>query len=78
MMRRAAAKWVVMARLSLCMISLSLPLASGAEGIDSDLVIEIGHIGQPYNCTLFLDNLEVRRALNTLLSTKNLKQKISR
>ena len=49
------------------MISLSLPLASGAEGIDSDLVIEIGHIGQPYNCTLFLDNLEVRRALNTLL-----------
>ncbi len=31
-----------------------------AEGTDSDLLIEIGRISQPYNCTLFLDNLEVR------------------
>ena len=27
---------------------------------DSDLYIKIANIPQPYNCTLFLDNLEVR------------------
>lgn len=32
----------------------------GGEGVQSDLLIQIGHISQPYNCTLFLDNLEVR------------------
>lgn len=57
----------VMTRLSLCCMMMILaalwpPLhtaSARAEELDSNLVIEIGHISQPYNCTLFLDNLEV-------------------
>ena len=30
----------------------------------SDLTVKIGDIQQPYNCTLFLDNLEVSLNIN--------------
>ena len=30
----------------------------------SDLTVRIGDIQQPYNCTLFLDNLEVSLNIN--------------
>jgi hypothetical protein len=43
-----------------CLSSVLLAVATASEDTDSDLVVQIGHISQPYNCTLFLDNLEVR------------------
>jgi hypothetical protein len=57
-------KWIVMQgvmRMFMMLLMAMLRMARGIEGPESsDLLIEIGHISQPYNCTLFLDNLEVQ------------------